>query len=142
MRLQNISVTSSRAPVRSVWTNAASSVSRLASPTFLMSFASVTCASPAKFEIFPGGTPLSHTSVGPSASRSARWLSRSLNLPSVADFAGSFSRSNRLRRVAGSTISSSRSLARWLEVNLADTVPNTPVFTSVRILATIRSSVV
>jgi hypothetical protein len=63
-------------------------------------------------------------------------------LPIVAAFAGSFSRSNRLRRLDGSTTSSSASLARCPGVIRPATVANTSRFTSARILATIRSSVV
>ncbi len=107
MRLQNISVTSSRAEVRSTWMRLASSVSRLSSPILLKSATSVTLASPAKWEILPGGTPSSHASVGPSASRAARWAKRSLNFPMLAAFAGALSRSNSLRLLDGSTRSSS-----------------------------------
>ena len=72
IRLQNMSVTSSRAATRSTWIRQASSVSCLASLTRVKSSTLVTRASPAKFPIFPGGIPSSHTSVGPSASSSAR----------------------------------------------------------------------
>ena len=60
----------------------------------------------------PGRTPSSHSPVGPSASMSASRSSRSLNLPSDADFATSFSRSNPLRRVTGSTTYSLPSRSR------------------------------
>ena len=76
MRLQHISVTSSRPEARNAWRKPISSVRRLSSPTLLMSAASVTFASPAKCEIFPGGTPCSHVSVRPIASRTATCASR------------------------------------------------------------------
>ena len=120
----------------------ASSVNRLSSPILLKSAASVTFASPAKCEIFPGGTPSSHAPVGPSASRSARCASRNLNFPIVAAFAGAFNRSNSLRLFDGSTHSTSVSRARWAGVILAATAVKTFPLTSVRILATILSSVV
>ena len=142
MRLQNISVTSSRAEVRSTWMRLASNVNRLSSPILLKSAASVTFASPAKWEIFPGGTPSSHASVGPSASSSARWARRSLNFPIVAAFAGAFSRSNSLRRLDGSTLSTSVSRARCDTVIREATEVKTFPLTSVRILPTILSSVV
>ncbi len=144
MRLQNMSVTSSRALTRRVWTIAASSVSRLASPAspgFFMSAASVSRASPAKCPTLAIGTPASHASVGPIASRSARCFSRALSLPIVAALAGSFSRSNGLRRVAGSATRSRASLALPSAGILDETVLNTPSLTSARTRATIRSSV-
>src|SRR5436190_4663103 len=71
----------------------ASSVSRLASSFILdRSATSVTRASPAKCPTFPGGTPRNQTSVGPSASSSSMYCSRSLNLPSVAAFGGGLER--------------------------------------------------
>jgi hypothetical protein len=106
-----------------------------------MSAASVTRASPAKCAILPGGMPSSHSSVGPSASNPARCARRSLNLPSVAACAGSFNRSNSLRRVAGSTTSSRSSRARCTRSGRAATVVNMPPLTSVRIEAAIAFSV-
>ncbi len=142
MRLQNMSVTSSRAEVRSTWMRLASSVNRLSSPILLKSAASVTLASPAKWEIFPGGTPPSHASVGPSASRSAKWARRSLNFPMLAAFAGVFSRPDSLRLVARSSRSTSVSRARCAGVILAATAVKAFPLTSVRILATILCSMV
>lgn len=58
IRLQNIVTTSSRTPVRTVWSRLTINVSRLSSSSTLRrSATSVTRASPAKCAILPGGMP-------------------------------------------------------------------------------------
>ncbi|WP_326825958.1 hypothetical protein [Streptosporangium sp. NBC_01756] len=111
-------------------------------PTLRRSATSVTCASPAKCPTFPGGTPSNQTPAGPIASMSASSASRCLNLLSGAALATSFSRSNSLRRVTGSTTSNRASRARAAAFGRPATVWKNPVFTSVRIEAAIASSVV
>ncbi len=85
--------------MRSTWIKDASKVNCFASLILTKSSTPVTRASPAKCPIFPGAIPSSHTSVGPSASSSARWARRALNFPRLAALAGSLSRSKPLRRV-------------------------------------------
>ena len=103
IRLQNMSVTSSRAAARRTWIKLASRVSLLASPTLTKSSTVVVRASPAKCPIFPGGMPSSQCSVGPKESSHCVCSRRCLNFVRVAAFGGSFSLSKPLRRVAGST---------------------------------------
>jgi hypothetical protein len=142
MRLQNMSVTSSRAAVRSTWTRLASSVSRLASSfIFDRSATSVTRACPAKCPIFPGGMPCSHTSAGPSASSSSMCWSRCLNFPRAADCAGALSASKPLRRVAGSTTISRSSPARCAGPIRAATAVKKPRLTWVRMVLVASSKV-
>ena len=120
-----------------------SSVSRFGSfITFRRSATSVTWASPAKCDILPGGTSASHRSVGPRVSMSRSSASRSLNFVSDAACATSFNRSNSLRLLIGSTSSSLCSRARSGTVSRPWTIRKNPLFTSVRILAAIASSVV
>jgi hypothetical protein len=103
IRLQNMSVTSSRAAARSTWIRLASRVSLLASVILTKSSTVVVRASPAKCPIFPGGIPVSHCSVGPNASSHCMCSRRCLNFVRVTAFGGSFSLSKPLRLVAGST---------------------------------------
>ncbi|MEV4000666.1 hypothetical protein [Actinomadura sp. NPDC049753] len=140
--MQNIVTTSSRTPVATVCTKPASNVNCLSAPTLRMSAASVTRASPAKCATFPAGTSCSHTPVGPIASRSASSAKRCLNLPSDAASATSFSRSNSLRRLTGSTTSSRASRALADRSSRPATIAKNPVLTSARIEAAIASKVV
>ena len=121
----------------------ASSVSRLASSfIFDRSATSVTRASPAKCPTFPGGMPRNQTSVGPSASSSSMYCSRSLNLPSVAAFGGALSASKALRLVAGSTTISRSGPARSAGPIRAAVAVKKPRLTWVRIVFVASSKVV
>jgi hypothetical protein len=93
--------------------------------------------------IFCVDTPVSHCSVGPSPSSQPKYASLALNLPSVAAFAGAFSRSTPDRPVTGSATSRPANLARapGSARIRAPTWANTPVLNSVRTAPAILSNV-
>jgi len=124
-----------------MWTKQASNVSRLSWPALDSSSASSTAASPAKWLIFAGGTPASHSPVGPIPSDQAKVATCCFNRLTVARGAGRVNVGSALCLVSRSTTSNSAKAPRAAASSRPATSRWNPPLTSARNDPARRSSI-